>query len=260
MNAREILEVLQSDPEAAQLFEMPKQVEQLREEMNARFDAMQESVDQRFDAMQEYVDQRFDAMQEYVDQRFDAMQESVDQRFDAMQEYVDQRFDTMQEYVDQGFAESNKRHDRAEQRLDRIEKDLGYLKGRERERWFRDNAKNIFGRFMKRPQVVDLPELEEILGENILTQEHRELLAEADLIVRGIDRDTQREVFAVLEASWKIDANDVERAHHRATVLRQYGVHAVPVVGGVETIETLVPPEDVVTFLDGKAYNALLLR
>jgi len=248
MTAREIIEILRSDPEAAQLFELPKQLEQLREEMNARFDAMQEYVDSRFEAMQEYVDSRFDAMQEYVDRRFD----EVDRRFDE----VDRRFDE----VDRRFDVSDARHDRTEQRLDRIEKDLGYLKGRDRERWFRDNAKNIFGRFMKRPQVVDLPDLEEILGEDTLTQEHRDLLAEADLIVRGIGRDTQREVFAVLEASWKVDSNDVERARRRAEVLRQYGLHAVPVVGGVETIEAFALPEDVTLFIDGKVHNAPLLR
>ncbi|MCX7925164.1 MAG: hypothetical protein N2554_05065 [Fimbriimonadales bacterium] len=240
MTAREILDILRSDPEAAQLFELPKQFEQLREEMNARFDAMQEYVDRRFDE----VDERFNE----VDRRFD----EVDERFNE----VDQRFDE----VDRRFDASDARHDRTEQRLDRIEKDLGFLKGRDRERWFRDNAKNIFGRFMKRPQIVDLPELEEILGEDTLSEEHRDLIALADLIVRGIGRDSQREVFAVLEASWKIDSGDVERARRRAAVLRQYGVHAVPVVGGVETVEAFELPEDVTMFIEGKVYNAPLLR
>ena len=59
--------------------------DELRREMEVRFDAMQLQLDQRFDAMQQQTDQRFDA----VDQRFDA----VDRQFDSMQQLILAKFE-----------------------------------------------------------------------------------------------------------------------------------------------------------------------
>lgn len=57
-------------------------------------------------------------------------------------------------------------------------------------------------------------------------------MALADLVIRGRRREDNAEVFLVVEVSWGVGPYDVERAAHRAELLRRTGVMAMPVVAG----------------------------
>ncbi|MDR1650129.1 MAG: hypothetical protein LBR71_07690 [Synergistaceae bacterium] len=70
-----------------------KSVNDLRGEINTRFDRMEKTVDARFDKMEKTVDARFDKMEKSVDTRFDKMEKSVSARFDKMEKSVDARFE-----------------------------------------------------------------------------------------------------------------------------------------------------------------------
>ncbi|MDR1648852.1 MAG: hypothetical protein LBR71_01205 [Synergistaceae bacterium] len=61
-----------------------KSVNDLRGEMNTRFDNMEKSVNARFDKIEKSVDARFDKMEKSVDARFDKIEKSVNARFEKV--------------------------------------------------------------------------------------------------------------------------------------------------------------------------------
>ncbi len=67
----------------------------------------------------------------------------------------------------------------------------------------------------------------------ISEDEFAQVLA-ADLLWGGKNRQDDKEVVVVLEASWRAEIPDVERAHQRAATLRRLGLFALPVVAGSE--------------------------
>ena len=75
---------LQANSEIALIL---KEIKNLREDMNNRF----EQVDKRLDMMQHNMDKRFDMMQHNMDKRF----EQVDKRF----EQVDKRFEQVDKHI-----------------------------------------------------------------------------------------------------------------------------------------------------------------
>ena len=88
--------------------------------IHQRFDA----IDQRFDA----VDSRFDAQDKSINdlkaemnQRFDAQDKYINQHFDAQDKYINQRFDAQDKYINQRF-------DAVDQRLERLENDVSELR------------------------------------------------------------------------------------------------------------------------------------
>ena len=88
--------------------------------IHQRFDA----IDQRFDA----VDSRFDAQDKRINdlkaemnQRFDAQDKYINQHFDAQDKYINQRFDAQDKYINQRF-------DAVDQRLERLENDVSELR------------------------------------------------------------------------------------------------------------------------------------
>jgi len=59
----------------------------------------------------------------------------------------------------------------------------------------------------------------------------------ADLVVRGVRRADGATVHLVVEISWTVDIDDVERAAHRAALLAKTGITAQLVVAG-ETVRS----------------------
>ena len=57
----------------------------------------------------------------------------------------------------------------------------------------------------------------------------------ADLVVRGTRREDRTLVYLVVEVSWTIDLEDVERAARRSVHLAKTGLSVLPVVAG-ETV------------------------
>jgi hypothetical protein len=83
-------------------------------------------------------------------------------------------------------------------------------------------------------------QLDEALGQGILSwSEHDDLLL-ADLVVRGRRRTDQAEVYYLAEVSAGVGMDDVRRAIVRAAILSRVGTPAVPVVVG----EQIIPEAD----------------
>lgn len=130
--------------------------------------------------------------------------------------------------------------ERVDARLVRVERDVRTLKGDSLERKYRDSATGIFGLFIKNGHDVTNEIANQLyaaveagtISENDLTQ----VLA-ADLLWGGENRKTKEAIVLVMEASWLVGKNDVERAARRSAILRKIGLRALAVVGGKEWSE-----------------------
>jgi hypothetical protein len=95
---------------------------------------------------------------------------------------------------------------------------------------------------VRRAHVLSPDELTALLDDAIesgaLSEAQAEDVALADMIVRGRHRNDGATVFLVVEVSWGVGPQDVERAIRRAALLAHTGPPALPVVAG-----TWVTPE-----------------
>jgi DNA anti-recombination protein RmuC len=97
-----------------------KSINDLRGEMNSRFDKMEKSVDTRFDKIEKSVDTRFDKMEKGVDTRFDKMEKTVDARFNEVNarfEKVDGEIRDLRGEMKDLRGDVNVRMDRLDDRL-----------------------------------------------------------------------------------------------------------------------------------------------
>jgi chromosome segregation ATPase len=136
--------------------------------------------------------------------------------------------------------------------VDILKKDVAYLKGSDRERWYRDRAHAVFGRIILKGKPFE-EKAAEILWDAYkrgqISKEERDEVLSSDLLWSG-ERDGKF-VVLVVEVSFAISQDDIERAKKRAEILRKLGILAIPVVGGVEFGKE-VKLDDVVCIVDGK--------
>jgi hypothetical protein len=114
--------------------------------------------------------------------------------------------------------------------------EVGELKGDSLERRYRERAVAYFGRLLRRIRVLSLEELSILLDEAVargtLSEVEAEAVTWADLVVQGRRREDGTEVALVVEVSWGVGPQDVERAVARAASLTRAGLSALPVVAG----------------------------
>ena len=143
----------------------------------------------------------------------------------------------------------------------RTEADVADLKGMTLELRYRDRAPAYFAKILRRARLLSDSELMELLdsekAREALSEEEREDLLLADLILWGRRKSDGAEVYLVGEVSWVVDCGDVERARRRADLLGRLGVTAIPVVAGrtlTEEADQLAREKKVLRFLDGGFY------
>ncbi|MFN4032730.1 MAG: hypothetical protein ACK4ME_03775 [Fimbriimonadales bacterium] len=151
-----------------------------------------------------------------------------------------------------------------EQRLDRMENDMGKLKGIVLEIEARKRAPAVFGRLFRKIRTYDLEQFmaiaEEELGPSL--DDLMEVL-NADFFVSAQLRSDGRPIWLVVEASWGIGVKDVERSHNRATILRQAGMDAYGAVMGVSITRAArqrAQELNVLVALNGSIYNEQQFR
>jgi hypothetical protein len=117
--------------------------------------------------------------------------------------------------------------------------DVGALKGKGLEIHYRIYGSPFFGIILRRPQVVSMEELTDLLDialdRGVLSPIEAMEIRRADVIIRGTRREDGASVHLVVEVSWSVDLEDVERAARRAALLAQVGLIVLPVVAG-ETV------------------------
>jgi hypothetical protein len=101
---------------------------------------------------------------------------------------------------------------------------------------YRTKGPAYFGRIIRRAHVLSQDELTALVGEAVdkgtLSDEQADEIYQADVVVRGRRREDSGEVYLLVEVSWGVGTNDVERATRRAAFLAHAGVTAIPVVAG----------------------------
>ena len=143
-------------------------------------------------------------------------------------------------------AQIEGRQARTEARLDsltgvvkRLNDDVGTLKGKGLETHYRLHGSPFFGSLLRRPHVLSSEELSDILDPSMdqgsLSSDEALEVRRADLVVRGTLREDRKPVYLVVEVSWTVDLEDVERAARRGEYLEKTGLSVLPVVAG-ETV------------------------
>jgi hypothetical protein len=121
--------------------------------------------------------------------------------------------------------------------VSQLKTDVSSLKGKAYEQEYRLKASSIFGNFIRRGR-----ERTDEIGEQLyeaaaigkISKAERTQVLAADLLWGGKSYVDGMDIVVVLEASWRAEVTDVERAHRRAGILRRTGFHSVPVVAGTE--------------------------
>ena len=114
--------------------------------------------------------------------------------------------------------------------------DMGKAKGKALETHYRIYGSPFFGVVLRRPQVLSMGDLTDLLDtaldQGILTLLDVREIQRADVVVRGTRRDDGAVMYLVVEVSWSVDTGDVERASRRAAALAKTGFPVLPVVAG----------------------------
>jgi chromosome segregation ATPase len=150
-------------------------------------------------------------------------------------------------------------------RLYRLERDVAELKGSDRERYYRERASAIFGRFLRRVRLVDFSELyEELDNREPLSDEELLEISQLDAVVEGRRKRDATPVLLAIEASWSLYPDDVERAFTRARIIAKRGFTVYPVVAGKYADEGVIEAANqagVLVVLDGgRVYGDGTLR
>jgi len=246
----------------ARVDDLTQQVQQLTvrmDQLTARVDSLTERMDQltaRVDSLTERMEQltaRVDDLTQQVQQltvRMDQLTARVDERMEQLTARVDDLTQQVQQLtvrMDQLTARVDSLTERMDQLTARVDQltvdtqrltgEFGKLKGWQlEERYFR-RAPAYFAPILRRIRALSPEELAELLDslENAgqLSEAEVRDIQNADVVVRGRDRETGEERYLLVEVSVGVGLEDVERAARRANLLaRALNVPVLPVVAG----------------------------
>jgi len=246
----------------AELAEAQRRTEQRLEELGRRVDELAEAqrrTEQRVEELaeaQRRTEQRVEELaeaQRRTEQRVEELAEAqrrTEQRVEELaeaQRRTEQRVDELAARLEELTARVDQLTARVDElvqavgvmRVDinrahqRLDAELGYLY----EMRFERKAPSLFGKWLRKPRVVTLSDLDLVdEAEDAGKLDERELveLRALDLIIEGRDRSdpAQRPLLLAVEISRTIDADDVSRALTRAKALEKAGYRARAAVGG----------------------------
>lgn len=219
------------------MLHLPRLVRELGEQTRLLAEA-QQRTEARLEALTarlEVLTARVDALAE-AQRRTEARLEALTARVDALaeaQRQTEQRLAELAARTERSFGEVWKEiHDLKE----RFDRDIGHLKGTDLERFYRERAHAYFGRLLERLRVLSSEALDRLTAEALrqgrLTWDERTDVLLADVVAQGRLVSTGQEAYLVVEISWGVGPDDVERAHRRAGVLQRVVGLAVPAVAG----------------------------
>jgi len=172
------------------------------------------------------LDARLTAQIAELDARLTAQIAELDARLTAQIGKLTDHLATFVAATDLRFEEVDRRLDKIEGRLTRVENGVGMLKGHALEMRLRDEPRRYLSRLLRRASAVDLDDL---IGAKVL-DEIDEDIWRLDAVVEGDLRSTGEHVLCTVEVSWSVHVDDLERSARRAAVLaRLINVPTVPV-------------------------------
>ena len=227
-----------------ELLRLPEELASFRAESERRFARLEEALAalaERVDQLAARVDELAQA-QRRTEERLEALTARVDsltERLEALTVRVDsltERLEALTARVDA----LTQRVDKLAQVQERMLVDLGRLKGRDKEREFREKAPAYFGRHVAGLRVLSPGELSQLLEpaleSGLLSFDEYEQVLASDLVATGRLRSTGEEVYLVAEVSWGVGLGDLERALRRAAHLSRLRKRVLAAVGGEEVL------------------------
>ncbi|MCL4869110.1 MAG: hypothetical protein KJ063_09085 [Anaerolineae bacterium] len=214
---------LQTDTRLARLEEVVIELAEAQKQTEQRVSELvqaQKQTDLRVDTLTERLDtltQRVDTLTQRVD--------TLTQRVEELTEVQTQTLLSMQQ-LEKIVGELTIRVDKLNIRQDAVIGDMLELR-------YQRHAPGYFGNLLRRIRVLSITDVEDRLEEHLSKGEFDDALL-TDLLISGRVRDfaDNPEVVLVLEVSFVIDQQDVERANRRAALFRKAGFAAIPVVAG----------------------------
>jgi len=238
---------------ALRVDEIARQLEQLTRRVDALAQRVEEIAEQlaqltrRVDALAERVDQltqRVDALAQRVEEIAEQLAQ-LTRRVDALAQRVEEiaaqlaqltrRVDALTERVDQlaqQVEQLTKQMNEMARQFAQYRRDTDQLKGMMLEMRYAQRPYAYFKDFIRRARTLSVDELYDLLeGLNLTEAEVRDVV-ECDALIFGRDPEDGKPTYLLLEASWTVDLEDVERASRRAALLSRAGLTVVPVVAG----------------------------
>ena len=217
---------------ALRVDEIARQLEQL----TRRVDALAERVDQltqRVDALAQRVEEIAEQLAQLT-RRVDALAQRVEEIAEQLAQLT-RRVDALAERVDQlaqQVEQLTKQMNEMARQFARYQKDTDQLKGMMLEMRYAQRPYAYFKDLIRRARTLSVDELYDLLeGLNLTEAEVRDVVA-CDALIFGRDPEDGKPTYLLLEASWTIDLEDVERASRRAALLSRAGLTVLPVVAG----------------------------
>jgi uncharacterized coiled-coil DUF342 family protein len=118
--------------------------------------------------------------------------------------------------------------------MQRLDTDVGKLKGKVLELDYLQHAPARFGYYVRRPRVVNLGHFLDDLREqgHEFSLDEWTQLASLNVLLQAQHPYTRETIFLAIEVSWMLFPDDVERARKRAELLRAHGINAYAAVAG----------------------------
>ncbi len=231
-----------------EFLQLRAEVEQLRKEF--------------YEHRQEFLQHREEFLQ--LRKEFQEHREEFLQLRKEFQEHREEFLELRKEFYEHR-QEFNQFRQETNLRLHRLERDVAELKGSDRERYYRERAGAIFGRFLRRVRLVDFSELYEQLDQQEpLSDEELLEISQLDAVVEGRRKRDGTPVLLAIEASWSLYPDDVERAFTRARIIAKRGYTVYPVIAGKYANEGVIEAAEqagVLVVLDGgRVYGEGVVR
>jgi hypothetical protein len=215
---------------------MNKRFEEMREDMNRRFEA----VDKRFEEMREDMNKRFEAtdkrfeeMREDMNKRFEEMREDMNRRFEA----VDKRFEEMREDMNKRFEATDKRFEEMFKEIKLIREDMDRRFGEVYEELkliredFHNTVSSIGSRWGTRAEGAFREGIKEILKKYFKAEVKEFFIDDKEGIVKGRPARYQVDLLItdsshiIIDVKAQANEMDVNKLHKLGMVYeKQYGV------------------------------------
>ncbi|MCX7622912.1 MAG: ATP-binding protein [Thermomicrobium sp.] len=223
----------------AALTDRMERVEQQIEALTQRMDRVEAQIEalthrmERVEAQIEALTQRMDRVESQIEalthrmERVEAQIEALTQRMEQVEAQVASLTEQMREVARQIEQLTARMHD-FEIRLERVERDLGRLKGLVLPLVVERRFGGLFRKIVRRPRVLTSEELTRLVEDaedaGLLSEVEAEQLLLADLVLEGRDAtDSGQPIYVVCEISWGVGPTDVMRARQRAALLERIG-------------------------------------
>jgi len=175
-------------------------------------------------ARMERVEAQIEALTERME-RVEAQIEALTARMERVEAQIEALTEQMQQMAAQIAALTERMQD-FERRLERVERDLGRLKGLVLPLVVERRFGGLFRKILRRPRVLSSEELTRLVEDGadagLLDEREAEQLLLVDLVLEGRDAtDGGEPIYVVCEISWGVGISDILRARERAALLER---------------------------------------